>query len=101
MIMSKTIIVTGASSGCRALSPRSLADARRTVHAGIRDGARRNAPRVADAKHSAAQHDVDLRTVELDVTSQESVDAAVERHRRGGVRRQPVGGEAQMNGAAQ
>ena len=73
-----TIIITGASSGFGAMSARALADSGHTVYAGIRDSAGRNAPAVRDAKQYAAQHDVDLRTVELDVTSQDSVDAAVE-----------------------
>jgi NAD(P)-dependent dehydrogenase (short-subunit alcohol dehydrogenase family) len=77
-MMSKTIVITGASSGFGALSARALADAGHTVYAGIRDGAGRNAPRVTAAKRYAAENDVDLRAVELDVSSQDSVDAAVE-----------------------
>jgi NAD(P)-dependent dehydrogenase (short-subunit alcohol dehydrogenase family) len=76
--MSKTIIITGASSGFGALSARALADAGHTVYAGIRDSPGRNAPQVTAAKQYATQHDVDLRTVELDVASQDSVDSAVE-----------------------
>jgi NAD(P)-dependent dehydrogenase (short-subunit alcohol dehydrogenase family) len=76
--MSLTIVITGASSGFGALSARALADAGHTVYAGIRDGDGRNAPAVAAAKQYAADNDVDLRTVELDVAAQDSVDAAVE-----------------------
>jgi NAD(P)-dependent dehydrogenase (short-subunit alcohol dehydrogenase family) len=76
--MSKTIVITGASSGFGALSARALADAGHTVYAGMRDSAGRNAPAVAAAKRYAAENDVDLRTVELDVAAQDSVDAAVE-----------------------
>jgi NAD(P)-dependent dehydrogenase (short-subunit alcohol dehydrogenase family) len=76
--MTKTIIITGASSGFGALSARALADAGHTVYAGIRDSAGRNAPQVAMAKRYAAEHDVDLRTVDLDVSSQHSVDAGVD-----------------------
>jgi NAD(P)-dependent dehydrogenase (short-subunit alcohol dehydrogenase family) len=76
--MSKTIVITGASSGFGARSARALADAGHTVYAGIRDSADRNAPRVTAAKHYAADNDVDLRTVELDIAAQDSVDAAVE-----------------------
>lgn len=76
--MTKTIIITGASSGFGALSARALADAGHTVYAGIRDSAGRNAPQVGMAKRYAAEHDVDLRTVDLDVSSQHSVDAAVD-----------------------
>jgi NAD(P)-dependent dehydrogenase (short-subunit alcohol dehydrogenase family) len=76
--VSKTIVITGASSGFGALSARALADAGHTVYAGMRESAGRNAPQVAAAKQYATEHDVDLRTVELDVAAQESVDAAVE-----------------------
>src|SRR5687768_9063083 len=74
---SKTIVITGASSGFGALTARALADAGHTVYAGVRDTGGRNAAQVADAKQYAAGHDVDLRSVELDVSSQDSVDRAV------------------------
>ena len=76
--MSKTIVITGASSGFGALTARRLADADHTVYAGMRDTTGRNAPQVAAAKHYAAENDVDLRPTELDVSAQHSVDAAVE-----------------------
>ena len=76
--MSKTIVITGASSGFGALSARALADAGHTVYAGMRESTGRNAPQVTAAKQYAAENDVDLRTVELDVAVQDSVDAAVE-----------------------
>jgi NAD(P)-dependent dehydrogenase (short-subunit alcohol dehydrogenase family) len=77
--MRKVIVITGASSGFGALTARALADAGNTVYAGIRETAGRNAGRVAEAKEYAEEHGVDLRTAELDVASQESVDAAVEK----------------------
>jgi NAD(P)-dependent dehydrogenase (short-subunit alcohol dehydrogenase family) len=76
--MTKTIVITGASSGFGALSARALADAGHTVYAGMRDSAGRNGPQVTAAKQYAAEHDADLRTIELDIAAQESVDAAVE-----------------------
>jgi NAD(P)-dependent dehydrogenase (short-subunit alcohol dehydrogenase family) len=76
--MSKTIVITGASSGFGALSARALADAGHTVYAGMRDSAGRNAPAVTAAKQYAAENDVDLRSVDLDIAAQDSVDAAVE-----------------------
>jgi NAD(P)-dependent dehydrogenase (short-subunit alcohol dehydrogenase family) len=76
--MCKTILITGASSGFGALSARALAYARHTVYAGMREIEGRNAPQVGAAKRYASEHNVDLRTVELDVSSQESVDSAVD-----------------------
>ena len=76
--MSKIIVVTGASSGIGALSARALARAGHTVYAGMRATEGRNAPQVAAAAEYAREHNVDLRSIELDVASQESADAAIE-----------------------
>ncbi|MFJ9818583.1 SDR family NAD(P)-dependent oxidoreductase [Streptomyces sp. NPDC101151] len=75
----RTVLVTGASSGFGALTVRALADAGHTVYAGIRHTAARNAPAVADLDRYAAEHGVALHAVDLDVTSQDSADAAVAR----------------------
>ncbi|ANY10180.1 oxidoreductase [Pseudonocardia sp. HH130630-07] len=61
------------------MSARALADAGHTVYAGIRDTGGRNAPAVAAAAGYAAEHGVDLRTVELDVTDDASVTAGIAR----------------------
>jgi len=75
--MNKVIVITGASSGFGALTARALADAGHTVYAGMRAIATRNAKAAQDAAAYAADHRVDLRPIELDVGSQDSVDRAV------------------------
>ena len=75
--MPKSIVITGASSGFGAMTARALADAGHTVHAGMRDTAGRNAPAAAEATGYATDHGVDLRPVQMDVSDQESVDAAI------------------------
>ncbi|KQU66105.1 MULTISPECIES: SDR family NAD(P)-dependent oxidoreductase [unclassified Rhizobacter] len=77
--MKKIIVITGASSGFGALSARALADAGHTVYAGMRAIATRNAKAAQDAARYATERRVDLRSIELDVGSQASVDAAVAR----------------------
>lgn len=75
--MSQVVLVTGASSGFGNLIARTLARGGHTVYASMRDTAGRNAPRVAEVRAWAEESGVDLRTVELDVLSQVSADAAV------------------------
>jgi NAD(P)-dependent dehydrogenase (short-subunit alcohol dehydrogenase family) len=75
----RTIVITGAGSGFGALSARALARAGHTVYAAMRDTGGRNAARVAEAEAYAAERAVDLRSVELDVLSQESADAAIDK----------------------
>lgn len=76
---SKVILVTGASSGFGRLTAEALAKAGHTVYASMRNTADRNAANVAEMAQFSATHGVQLRTLELDVQSQASVDAAVER----------------------
>ena len=75
--MKQVVVVTGASSGFGALAARALADAGHTVYASMRETAGRNAVQVKTVQEFATTHKVDLRAIELDVASQESVDSAV------------------------
>lgn len=77
--MSKQVIViTGASSGFGALTARALAHAGHTVYAGMRATTTRNAKAAADAAAFAKEYRVDLRSVELDVSSDASVQAGID-----------------------
>jgi NAD(P)-dependent dehydrogenase (short-subunit alcohol dehydrogenase family) len=76
---SKVILVTGASSGFGRLSAKALAMAGHTVYASMRNIADRNAANAAQMAQFSATHGVQLHSLELDVQSQASVDAAVER----------------------
>lgn len=76
--MKQVIIVTGASSGFGLLSAQQLAHAGHTVYASMRETAGRNAPKVAEVEAFAKTNGVDLRTVELDVSSEASVAAGIE-----------------------
>ena len=75
--MKNVIIVTGASSGFGLMSARALAHAGHIVYASMRETSGRNAPRVEEIRKYAAERVVDLRALELDVSSQSSADAAV------------------------
>jgi NADP-dependent 3-hydroxy acid dehydrogenase YdfG len=76
--MKNVIVITGASSGFGALTARALADAGHTVYASMRGTQGRNAPQVEAVKKYAAEQGVDLRSIELDVSSQESADTAIQ-----------------------
>src|SRR5437763_6763453 len=71
--MKNIIVITGASSGFGALTARALAKAGHTVYASMRETRGRNAPQVEEAKKFAKDNDVDLRAIELDVSSQDLV----------------------------
>jgi NAD(P)-dependent dehydrogenase (short-subunit alcohol dehydrogenase family) len=76
--MKSITVITGASSGFGALAARALARAGHTVYASMRETEGRNAPQVKEVEKYAAEHRVDLRPVELDVSSQKSCDAAIQ-----------------------
>jgi NAD(P)-dependent dehydrogenase (short-subunit alcohol dehydrogenase family) len=77
--MGKVVLITGASSGFGRLTAEALARAGHVVYASMRDTAGRNAPVVDQMAALSKTKHVDLRTVELDVQSQDSVDAAIEK----------------------
>lgn len=76
--MPDIVVITGASSGFGALTARTLAHRGGTVYAGMRETGTRNAPQVRAAAAYAKEHGVDLRSIELDVNAQASVDAAID-----------------------
>ncbi len=75
--MKEVIVITGASSGFGALTARALAVAGHTVYASMTDIQGHNAAQVEAVREFANEQSVDLRAVELDVTSQPSADAAI------------------------
>ncbi len=75
--MPKTVLITGASSGFGELTAYQLADQGHVVYASMRGVATHSAGKAAEARRHSAETGVDIRTVELDVQDQDSVDAAV------------------------
>jgi NAD(P)-dependent dehydrogenase (short-subunit alcohol dehydrogenase family) len=73
----KVVLITGASSGFGAMTARALADAKHVVYAGMRNIGGRNARAAESARRYAVQRGVTLRPVEMDVSDQASVEAAV------------------------
>ncbi|SDA16431.1 SDR family oxidoreductase [Sphingomonas sp. NFR15] len=77
--MKQVILVTGASSGFGLLSAQALAKAGHVVYASMRETTGRNATKVAEVETYSKDNGVDLRTVELDVLSEASVNAGIDK----------------------
>jgi NAD(P)-dependent dehydrogenase (short-subunit alcohol dehydrogenase family) len=75
--VNQVIVVTGASSGFGALTARALADGGHNVYAGMRNTTSRSANALTQLSGYAASRHVELRSIETDVSSKESVDAAI------------------------
>ncbi|MEV5322571.1 SDR family oxidoreductase [Nonomuraea sp. NPDC052634] len=71
------VLITGSSTGIGRRTAETLAAAGHTVYATMRDPGGRDAARAAELVAQAKDRGHDLRVVALDVTSQESADAAV------------------------
>src|SRR5262245_38928527 len=71
------IVVTGASSGFGRMSANALAHAGHVVYASMRGIAGRNTAQAKDVRAYAREQGVDLRAIELDVSSDASVDLGV------------------------
>lgn len=71
------VLITGAATGIGNLTARALAADGHTVFGSMRDLAGHNAAHARELLDIAERDGVDLRVVELDVTSQESADQAV------------------------
>lgn len=77
--MKNVIVITGSSSGFGALMARALARAGHTVYASMRETEGRNAQQVREVEQYAREHGVDLRAIELDVSSEVSCNTAIGR----------------------
>jgi len=75
----KTVLITGCSSGFGELTAKTLAEGGHEVYASMRDVEGRNAAAASALRDWAAAGDRALEVVELDVTDESSVSAAVRR----------------------
>jgi NAD(P)-dependent dehydrogenase (short-subunit alcohol dehydrogenase family) len=76
--MRNIIIVTGAANRIGRSTCGKLALAGDKVYASMRETKGRNAHRVQEVEAFARKHGVDLRTIEFDVSSQDSTNSAIE-----------------------
>jgi NAD(P)-dependent dehydrogenase (short-subunit alcohol dehydrogenase family) len=75
--MKQVIVITGASSGTGTLAAQELAKAGHIVYAGIRGTKKDYVAQVRAAKKFSLHNNADLRMIELDVASGESVETAI------------------------
>jgi NAD(P)-dependent dehydrogenase (short-subunit alcohol dehydrogenase family) len=76
--MRKVIVVTEAANGIGKSACGKLAQAGHTVYASMRETKGRNAHRIDEFQAHSDKDGVDLRVVELDVSSETSVNSAIE-----------------------
>jgi len=75
--MSFITLVTGASSGFGRMIANELAGRGHIAYASMRDLSGKNAKQITDIASFAKTHNVDLRSIELDVQSEESIALAI------------------------
>ena len=74
--MTKTVVITGCSSGFGELAAKELAKQGHRVYASMRGVNGKNKDKASALSAFAKEHGVDIRPIEIDVTSTESVNAA-------------------------
>ena len=77
--MNQIVLVTGASSGFGRMIANALACADHTAYASMRNLSGKNAHQAEEIGAYSRDHGVDLRTIELDVQSETSASAAVDK----------------------
>lgn len=75
--MKNIVVVTGASNGFSALTSGALPRAGLTIYASVLETTGRNEHQVKEVEEYAIEHGIDLRAIELDESSQESIDVAL------------------------